>query len=345
MARFLIGIAIVQILIYVLVLRPLWPRNRILTVALLAVLPLTSMLLYRLLGAPAALNPQAMAAPADMRNALSKLEADLQRDPNRPEGWRLLAQAYAQTNEPIKARDAAARAAKLAPKDPDTLVEAAQARALAEPTRLFDQQAVAWLQQAIQLQPKHQQARWFMGVALRQSGKDAEAATLWESLLADVPPQTAAALRKQIDEARKNAGLSTLPQATPATSRVATPASPSSTSLTVQVQLDPDFATRTRLNSNASVFVIARAINGPPMPVAVEKHRANELPLTVELSDADGPMPTLRLSEMHEVEVLARLSTSGNAMKQPGDIDSVPVRIQLPSKDPVQVVLGATGAR
>ena len=108
----------------------------------------------------------------------------------------------------------------------------------------------------------------------------------------------------------------------------------------VKVALDPDFAARVRLNGNAQVFVIARQPGGPPMPVAVERHGVADLPFTATLDDADSPMPTLKLSQLREVELMARLSASGNAMKQDGDVESAPVRVVLPAKDPVTLRIG-----
>src|SRR3546814_14513155 len=112
-------------------------------------------------------------------------------------------------------------------------------------------------------------------------------------------------------------------------------------SLTVKVSLDPDFASRVRLRGDASVFVIARIPDGPPMPVAAEKHLLQDLPLTITLDDGDSPMPTQKLSDLEEVEVFARLSSSGEAMRQEGDIDSKPVRVALPATAPVELVIGA----
>ena len=76
------------------------------------------------------------------------------------------------------------------------------------------------------------------------------------------------------------------------------------------------------------------------MPVAAQKHAASELPLHASLSDADSPMPTLKLSQMQQVDVLARLSVSGEAMPQPGDLQSKPLRVQLPAKGPLELVIG-----
>jgi cytochrome c-type biogenesis protein CcmH len=57
-----------------------------------------------------------------------------------------------------------------------------------------------------------------------------------------------------------------------------------------------------------------------------------ELPFTASLDDGDSPMPTQKLSAMQEVEVIARLSMSGNAIPQAGDLESQPLRIRLPAK-------------
>ena len=109
----------------------------------------------------------------------------------------------------------------------------------------------------------------------------------------------------------------------------------------MHVTLDPALAARVRLQPNATVFVIARQVGGPPMPVAAQKHTASELPFDASLSDADSPMPTLKLSQLQEVEILARLSASGEAMPQAGDLQSKPIRVTLPAKTPVNVVIAA----
>lgn len=312
------------------VLRPLW-RKPVLAVAAVAALSLTTLVLYRLVGTPAALAPATRQAPTTLEEAVAQLETRLRDDPRQVEGWRLLGQAYTTAGQMPEARDAYARAVKLAPDDPDVLVEAAESRALAAARRNFDHQAVAWLQHALEVQPRHQRARWFLGVAQRQAGKPGQAATTWEPLLAIVDAKTAVPLRAQIDDARNEAGLP--PLAMPDTT------ASSDGLLQVNVRLDPKLAERLRLDGNAAVFVIARAPDGPPMPVAVEKHSAQELPLSVSLDDGDSPMPTLPLSGMQEVEVLARLSPTGNATPQPGDLESKPIRVQLPAKSPVDLVI------
>lgn len=329
---FVIVAVVLSLLALAIVLWPLWRERPVPAIAAMVMLMLLTFGLYRMVGAPAALSPAARRAPDTLQEAITQLQAQLQRQPQQVEGWRLLGRAHAAAQQLAQARAAYAHAAQLAPDDPDVLVEAAEARALATPQRRFDPQAVAMLQRALQLQPQHQRARWFLGIAQRQAGKSADAARTWESLLAQVDPQTAAALRMQIDLARRQAGLPPLPAATPA---LASPAL-----LQLRVRLDPQLAARVRLPGDASVFVIARAPGGPPMPVAVEKHSAQELPFTASLDDGDSPMPTQKLSAMQEVEVVARLSMSGHAIPQAGDLESATVRVRLPATAPVNLTIG-----
>lgn len=148
-------------------------------------------------------------------------------------------------------------------------------------------------------------------------------------MLSAVDSGTAATLRPEIDAARAEAGLPPLADAKPA----------AKTALVVEVRLDPGLAARGQFDEGASLFVIARPVGGPPMPVAVEKHAAAKLPLTATLDDSDSPMPAQPLSALTEVEVVARISNSGNAAPQPGDLESKPLRISLPASGRVDVVI------
>ena len=327
-----VAIAIVLTLaVLAVLLRPLWRDARRLAAGIGAVVVIGAIALYEIVGTPAALDPQARAAPATLGDAIVQLQAQLARDPKQVDGWRLLGQALTTQQQLPQARDAYAKAAALSPDDPDVLVEAAQSRAMATSNRRFDNEAVALLQRALQAQPQHQRARWFLGIAQRQAGDDAAAANTWEALLPQVDAKTAASLRPQIDAARAAAGLPPLPSA-PATTNIP--------GLRVQVALAPDLASRIRLRGDASVFVIARMPGGPPMPIAVEKHSVQELPFEATLDDGDSPMPTQKLSSQREVEVVARLSASGEAMPQAGDFESQPVRVKLPADKPVELTIG-----
>ena len=274
---FLLAFLFLALAATAVVVAPLRRQSPRTWIALLAAVPLLAIAAYHVLGTPAALDPARRAPasaaapmnadgrvdPEQLAKAMAELRAELERDPRQPEGWALLARALTVQGDLASARDAYAMAVDLQPDDPNLLTEAAQARAQAHPTRLFDGKAVAMLEHALKQQPQHQRARWFLGIAQRQGGDNAAAAATWEPLLAQVDAATAASLRKEIDSARVAAGMSPLPAVTS-----------TATSLQVKIALDPAFAARVRLRGDASVFVIARAPDGPPMPIAVEKPRS-----------------------------------------------------------------------
>lgn len=327
---------IATLVAFVLVLRPLWRARPRSAATLIGGLSVLAAVLYHFVGTPVALDAAMVKRPDTLEEAVAQLERKRDAFPDH-EGWVMLATAYGRLGKTAQARDAWQEALKRSPDDADLLAAAAEARAQADARRSFDAEAVGYLRRALKADPRHQRARFFLGIALRQQGKAAEAANTWEPLLADVDADNAVTLRAEIDAARLDAGLPALPSP-PAADK---PAMDQTGALTVTVALDPDFAARVRLRGDATVFVIARAPDGPPMPVAVEKHTVADLPLKISLDDADGPMPTAKLSALREVEVIARISESGNAMRQNGDLESKPVRVALPSKAPVELILGA----
>ncbi|MBP6750164.1 MAG: cytochrome C biogenesis protein [Xanthomonadaceae bacterium] len=327
-----------SVAVFALVLRPIWREKPGIAIAVSLACAAASLGVYRLVGTPAALDADNLRAPQTMAEAVAILERKMTDAPDR-DGLILLADAYVKLGKDIEARDTWERALSMtktdAPVQASELVAAAEARMRASGERRFDERAVSYLERAIKQDPQHQRARFFLGLTLRQRGKAADAAAMWEPLLAQLDAGNAKTLREEVDAARKEAGLPPLPPAAEA------PAAASAAGVRVKVSLDPDFAARVRLRGDATVFVIARAPNGPPMPVAVEKHPMSALPLDVVLDDGDSPMPTAKLSALREVELIARLSESGNAMRQDGDLESKPIRVALPAKEPVELILGA----
>lgn len=326
MSIFVVIALVLAVATLVLTFAPLLHRHRGTGIALVvAGLAITGGL-YALVGTPAALDPESRSAPRTLADAVSRLETEMQRDPGQAEGWRLLADAYRAQSRFADASDAFARAVELQPKDPDLLAQAAEARALAHPERRFDAQALALLARALAMDPAHQRASWFLGVAQRQAGKPAEAARTWEALLARVDASTATALRTQIQSARADAGLPPLPDQ---------PAGAPSARITVRVEIAP--ALREGLAPSTPVFVLARAPGGPPMPVAARRLTLGDLPADVELTDGDSPMPTQKLSSLPRVEVLARVSKGGDATAVSGDLESPPVAMDVGTSATIRI--------
>lgn len=321
MTAFVIATALIVLLVLGYVLRPLWRDKPVAGAGVLVSLALVTALLYTLVGTPSAIDPAQRRAPETLAEAVVQLEAELERNPDQLEGWRLLANAYTAAGRAPDARAALARALELAPDDADLLTQAAEARTLASPDRRFDAAAVAMLRRALAQQPMHQRARWFLGIAQRQANQPAEAAKTWEPLLAIIDASTSASLREQINAARRDAGQAPLaPVAGLAESELA------AATLTVSISLDPALAMR--MSKDAVVFVIARRPGGPPLPVAARKLAASSLPQVITLDDRDSLMPSAKLSQLGRVEITARVSASGDATPATGDFEAAPVTVQ-----------------
>lgn len=325
MSAFVVASLVLVLVVLAYVLRPVLKAHRLTGAAMFASVAVMTGALYFAVGTPRALDPAQRRAPQTLDEAISQLEAKLAEDPSEIDGWRLLARAYTAEGRHADARDALARAVTVAPDEPDLLADAAEARANADKDHRFDEKAVQMLRHALEKQPMHQRARWFLGIAHRQAGEAAEAARVWEPLLTIVTPDVATTLLPQINAARAEAGLAALAPPTPA------PAS--GKGITVKVELTD--ALRDKVPAGATLFVIAREPGGPPIPVAAEKLPAAQLPLEVRLDDGDSLMPTKKFSDLAKAEITARLSASGDAMPKAGDLEATPVQTATDAKAPV----------
>lgn len=331
--------------------------------ALLAVaLPVCAILLYRQVGEPRAMdrvwqdaaavasaatgaNAADDAGAADvnapaMEQAVAGLAERLKREPDDLEGWMLLGRAYKGMERFAPAREALANAIRIAPDNPDVMVEYAEALVLASDSRRFEGEARGLLDRALALQPDSQRGLWLLGIAAYQEQDFATAANTWERLLAQIPPdaEPRAALLERIAEARQNAGLAPLPESQPLSSSIASnaPATSAPTNasaaaasdgprLTVSVDIAPEL--KAKVGASDVLFVFARAAQGPRMPLAIQRLTAGSLPVTVTLDDSTSMMPALKLSTVPQVVVGARISKSGQATPQSGDFEvlSVPI--------------------
>lgn len=320
------------------------PGVRAIGIGLVAAITVGSLVLYAIVGTPEALfqpsvavgpdaavplatNPAANtgASAPTMDQAIGGLRARLAATPEDGEGWLLLARAELAVGEPAAARDAAQRAIALGQDDADSKVLLVEARTLAAPDRYFDDASVGELAGVLQAEPGHARALWLRGIALLQRDDRPAALADWRALLAqlDAADERSTALAAQIE--RVEQGLDPFPS-TRADTEVSTspdiaelPAAPAGTAISVAISIAPALAAR--LSGQETLFVIARAPGGPPMPLAVRRMAAADLPAQVVLTSADAMRPGATLADVAELEVLARISASGQAMPASGDFE------------------------
>lgn len=319
MGSFVAVAALLCLLVLAIVLPPLW-RSRRSVVALALMLPLAAAGLYALLGTPAALDPTQLRAPTTLEEAIVQLQARLADEPGSVEGWVLLGRSRAAQERWGDARDAFAKAHALLPADPDLMVEYADALMRAAPDGRFPAQATALLETVVAGAPTHQRALFYLGAQRFQAGRAAEAVEIWERLLPLLDPRTAAALQPQIAAARDQAGM-------PAVAAAAVAAPATGKTLTVTIALAPALAAQ--VADGAVLYVFARPADGVGPPVAVQRLPAHGFPLTIVLSDADSLMPTQKLSAQDAVQVVARVSRTGDAIAASGDFAATAQVIEL----------------
>lgn len=320
--------------------------------AVVLVLPAAAIGLYAKLGNPAAMYPVAAVPVAsnehgpNMDAAVANLAAKLKQNPDDAEGWLLLGRAYKSMQRFDDARDAVKQAYDRLPDNPDVLVDYAEALALASADRKLDGQSRELLEKAVKSNPQHQRGLWLLGVSDRQADHHAEAIARWETLLAQMEPGSDAArsVQAQIDEARSAGKLPAgqpAAETKPATAVVAQPAATPDTGadirLTVTVAIDAKL--RAQAPADATVFVFARAASGPPMPLAVQRIKVSDLPTTVTLTEGMGMLPNLKLSQFPQVVIGARVSKTGNAIAQPGDLQTLSKPVDVKSKVSIEVTI------
>ena len=306
-------------------------------IALVLVLPLASVLAYLGLGHREAVDSVLARAPSeataqDVETLVQQLAERMRAQPDDPEGWALLGRSYAAMGRFEPARDAYAKAAALLPDNPWLLADYADTLAMAQGRRLQGEPE-RLVQRALAIDPDHLKALVLAGAAAMERGDAAAAVTHWSRAKALAPPdspfvagldgglrQARAAAGMPAEDAKPSAPDAAAAGAAAAPSRAeAKDAAQAPAALRVRVTIAPALAGRARPDD--TVFVYARAAEGPRMPLAIARLRAAELPATVTLDDGSAMSPQMRLSSFAQVVVDARVSRSGEATPQPGDLE------------------------
>jgi cytochrome c-type biogenesis protein CcmH len=290
---------------------------------------------------PPSPSPQPVAHNQDlpsMEVLVARLAQRMQADPDNLEGWVMLGRSYLSLEQPEQAVKAYAQAERLAPEEPDVLVGYAESVAKVQGT--LRGKPAELVSAALAVNPSHPNALWMAGLAEFQQGNHAQAVAHWTRLerLMDPGSEQAAALRGYIAQARQQGNLpdaveeppagsvaaaaqtlASVPEASAAPATTPAPESAGGKSIRVDVRLAAEL--KDRMAPDDTLFVFARALNGPPMPLAVKRMRAQDLPASVSLDDSMAMMPQMRMSNFDQIVVGARVSKSGNAVPQGGDLE------------------------
>ncbi|MDH3634294.1 MAG: c-type cytochrome biogenesis protein CcmI [Gammaproteobacteria bacterium] len=291
-------------------------RGKWMAVVVLLAIPLSSVALYLVYGEYRVIkNPElARAVPAQQTAAAPQMTLDemivaikdrLRANPEDAEGWFMLGRSYMGKQQYSQAVTAFQRSHDLIADEPGIMFALADALAMQNNGNLLGEPEKL-VKRGLELAPRFPNGLWLAGMAAEQRQDYKTAHRHWTQLLpliADNPNSTREIrdLIAMLEERDPELASKAINKAT----------------LNVVVDIIADL--KSRANPGAAVFIYAKAMQGPPMPLAVRKLQLSDLPATLTLSDDDAMMPTMKLSTFDQVIVGARVSSSGNPVAQAGD--------------------------
>jgi len=302
--------------------------------------------------------PPGVRAPADSGGASHELGAGqiemmaeqlagrLKEHPDDARGWSMLGRTYSVLGRFPQAKEAYQHVIDLRPQDAQAYADYADASAMANGGKL-EGEPEKMIERALHLDPDNAKALSLAGTLALRRGDAALAASRWERALRGVEPASDMAnqIQAALNEARQRSGPASLAASSApsqagaadprtSTSGIATAAGDAAARApSVKVHVSVSTALRARAAPDDTVFVYARAVQGPKAPLAIQRLRVRDLPLIVTLDDAASMSPALRLSTATEVVIGARISKTGAALAQPGDLQGLSPAVAVGAHD------------
>ena len=240
--------------------------------------------------------------------------AKMEQDPTNLQGWAMLARSYRILGRNEEAAKAYERSGNFIDSDPQLLADYADVLA-SNANGSFAGKPLKLINQALKLDPNNLLALWLSGTASYTAGNYKAAVQTWEKLAQQLPPGTedARSIEASIAEARAKGGLTSQ-------------ASVGTKGISGKIEIAADL--RSKLKSGDIVLVIARK-PGERMPVAVLKVPVSEFPMSFSLTDALAMNPSAPLSQLSEASIEVRISKTGMAKPEAGDLISTPQTVKV----------------
>lgn len=325
-------------------------------------IPTITLSMYLQIGSPHALEVQGPGASQTaathsegqmppIEDLVQRMEEKLAASPQDPQGWYLLGRTYMKLERYADAARAYEQLNKIVPEGPASLLPLADALAMTNDGNL-EGRPLQLITRVLELEPDNITALWLAGQAAVERGDNATALEHWQRAhpLMGEDPQMQQQLAQMIVQigGRAPAPTAELPSimAPPAVATAAPGATNApavaegGASLVVQVALASELIEQA--NPQDTVFVFAKAVQGPPMPLAVARATVADLPLEVTLTDSMAMTPAMKLSSFAQVKVSARISKSGQAIGAAGDMESDETITPNSSQTPIQLLINKT---
>jgi len=282
-------------------------------------------------GAPPPETAASAPTPEQVNEMVARLAERLKDRPDDVQGWTMLGRSYMALGRAAEAVDAYRKVQAQRPDDPNVLADLADALAVSG-GRTLEGEPARLIERALKIDPDHPKALALSGAHAFDKGDYATAARQWERVAQLAPPDSPMAqqAREGAEEARRQAqagGATAAPRSS--SGSASAPAANAAVSGTVTLAA----SLRGRASPEDTVFVFARAVDGPRMPLALMRRQVKDLPLNFRLDDAMAMAPGANLSSAQKVIVGARISKSGQAMPQSGDLEGLSAPVAVGAKD------------
>jgi cytochrome c-type biogenesis protein CcmH len=299
-------------------------RARWTAIVLAVSMPLCAAVLYWQFGTPAAMSPQAdvhggaRATPHEVEAMVAKLAARLEQNPDDGNGWALLGRSYLVMQRPAEAAAAYERAVAILQDNADVLADYADALALVQGRRI-EGKPMEVVERALKIDPLQWKALAMAGSAAFDRKDYKQAIAYWEKLQSRAEPgsEFAREVAANIEEARQLGGIKGLAKAEPKPA-AKMPAQAAGASVDGSVTLSRELVAKAAPTD--TVFVFARAAEGPRMPLAILRFQVKDLPVKFHLDDSLAMSPQMKLSKFPDVVIGARVSKAASATPQAGDL-------------------------
>lgn len=311
-----------------------------------AMVPVIAVMMYFKLGTVDPVEAQRLAEAARQQTTaangpspevmVESLQARLEQKPDDVEGWGMLGRSLVVLERFEEAAAAYGKANELKPADAVLMIGRAEALALSKGGD-FSGESATLLQRALQLEPENQRALWFGGLASYQAADYPAAVKRWEKLAGQYAPDSregrliAEGVARALESMGETSGMAVASTAETAAG-VAVEGG-----ITVSVSLDD--AMVSNVAATDSVFIFAKALSGPPMPLAVVRRQVQDLPLNIILDDSQAMTPEMVLSGFEEVEVVARVSKSGGPIAQSGDLQGTVAKVSTRGGEAIKLII------
>ncbi len=329
---------------------------------ILIFIPLCSLLFYQKLGTPEFIesnHPQQISHNAQQEDGqkpsveemITVLKDKLKENPKDQKGWFLLARTYMALKQYDEAYQMYKKLISLTGEDATILVSMADALAMTKGGKISgDPEKLIY--RALKIEPNNITGLWLAGIAQKEQGNLPKALSYWTKLypLTNDDPAAQESIAKMIQSvggtppdshaSHNHEGEADLANLASEISIAQDPQTqPKSEHKFVEVSISLSAEMLAQASPNDMVFIYAKASSGPPMPLAALKKKVSDLPITVKLDDSMAMTPQMKISSFSKIKVGARVSKSGQPIKQPGDLMSQEVSVDINNSTAVKLLI------